>query len=49
MNCGVCEYEFDCDDPLDCAPRLVKYNFAAPLIEDNAPITSEPDAMVAAR
>jgi broad specificity phosphatase PhoE len=49
LNCGVCEYEFDCSDPLGCQPRLVNYNFAAPLIEDNAPITSEPDAMVATR
>jgi 2,3-bisphosphoglycerate-dependent phosphoglycerate mutase len=49
LNCGVCEYEFDCSDPLGCQPRLVKYNFAAPLIEEHAPITSEPDAMVAAR
>ena len=49
MNCGVCEYGFDCSDPLGCQPQLVRYNFAAPLFEDNAPITSEPDAMVAAR
>ena len=49
LNCGVCEYEFDCEDPLGCQPRLVKYNFAAPLIEENAPITSAPDAVVAVR
>jgi len=49
LNCGVCEYDFDCSDPLGCQPRLAKYNFAAPLIEEDAPITSEPDAMVASR
>ena len=50
VNCGICEYEFepDGDDKL-CAPQLVRYNFAAPLVEDRAPVTSEPDAMVAAR
>jgi broad specificity phosphatase PhoE len=50
VNCGICEYEFepDGDDRL-CAPRLLRYNFAAPLVEEQAPITSEPDAMVAAR
>lgn len=49
LNCGVCEYDFEPDDAKLCVPRLVRYNFAAPLIEEAAPITSEPDAMVAAR
>jgi 2,3-bisphosphoglycerate-dependent phosphoglycerate mutase len=49
VNCGVCEYDFDPDDPKVCAPKLSRYNFAAPLIEEAAPVTSEPDAMVAAR
>jgi broad specificity phosphatase PhoE len=49
VNCGVCEYDFEPDDAAACAPRLVRYNFAAPLIEEDAPVTSEPDAMVAAR
>jgi hypothetical protein len=49
LNCGVCEYEFEPDDALLCVPKLVRYNFAAPLIEERAPITSEPDAVVAAR
>jgi broad specificity phosphatase PhoE len=50
LNCGIAEYVFepDGDDRL-CAPQLVRYNFAAPLIEDSAPVTSAPDAMVAAR
>jgi len=49
LNCGVCEYAFEPDDAQACEPRLLKYNFAAPLLEQHAPITSEPDAMVAAR
>ena len=50
VNCGICEYEFEPDgDDKACAPQLVRYNFAAPLVEDRAPVTSEPDAMVAAR
>jgi broad specificity phosphatase PhoE len=49
INCGVCEYEFLPDDAALCVPKLTRYNFAAPLIEEAAPVTSEPDAMVAAR
>jgi probable phosphoglycerate mutase len=50
VNCGLCEYEFEPDgDDKNCAPHLVRYNFAAPLVEDEAPVTAEPDAMVAAR
>src|SRR5918998_545253 len=49
VNCGLCQYEFEPDDEKDCVPKLVCYNFAAPLIEEDAPVTSEPDAMVAAR
>jgi len=49
VNCGVCEYDFQPDDAKACVPTLVRYNFAAPLIEEAAPVTSAPDAMVAAR
>ena len=49
VNCGVCEYDFEPDDSRLCAPKLVRYNFAAPLVEEAAPVTSEPDAMVATR
>jgi probable phosphoglycerate mutase len=49
VNCGVCEYDFEPDDARLCAPKLVRYNFAAPLVEEAAPVTSEPDAMVATR
>ena len=49
VNCGVCEYEFEPDDAKECVPKLVRYNFAAPLIEQDAAVTAEPDAMVATR
>jgi len=49
VNCGVCEYEFEPDDAKLCVPKLVRYNFAAPLVDQDAKVTSEPDAMVAAR
>jgi broad specificity phosphatase PhoE len=49
LNCGVCEYDFQPDDAKLCAPNLLRYNFAAPLVEEDAAITSEPDAVVAAR
>jgi broad specificity phosphatase PhoE len=49
INCGVCEYDFEPDDAASCAPALARYNFAAPLTAEDAPVTSEPDAMVAAR
>ncbi len=49
VNCGVCEYAFEPDDAETCVPVLRRYNFAAPLIEEDAPVTSAPDAMVAAR
>ena len=49
VNCGVCEYAFEPDDAKDCVPKLTRYNFAAPLIDEAAPVTSAPDAMVATR
>jgi hypothetical protein len=30
-------------------PKLLRYNFAAPLLAEAAPVTSAPDKMVAAR
>jgi broad specificity phosphatase PhoE len=49
VNCGLTEYAFEPDDAKACVPSLVRYNFAAPLIEEAAPVTSAPDKMVAAR
>ncbi len=49
LNCGVCEYDFLPDDAKLCVPRLLRYNFAAPLAEEEAPITAEPDRITGAR
>ena len=49
LNCGVCEYAFEPDDARLCAPKLVRYNFAAPLAEEAAPVTAEPEAITGAR
>ncbi|HWH17353.1 MAG TPA: histidine phosphatase family protein [Allosphingosinicella sp.] len=49
LNCGVCEYDFEPDDARLCAPKLLRYNFAAPLIEEHAPVTAEPDEITGAR
>jgi broad specificity phosphatase PhoE len=49
INCGLCEYDFEPDDAKACVPKLTRYNFAAPLIEEAAPVTAEPDKMVATR
>ena len=39
VNCGVTEYRCDLHSKL----HLVRYNFAAPLLEQGAPITTAPD------
>ena len=49
VNCGVCEYAFESDAAQLCVPRLVRYNFAAPLVEEHAPVTAEPEAITGAR
>ncbi|QAY77121.1 histidine phosphatase family protein [Sphingosinicella sp. BN140058] len=49
LNCGICEYEFEPDDDALCAPKLVRYNHAAPLIEEKAPLTAEPETIVGVR
>ncbi|MCE3288098.1 MAG: phosphoglycerate mutase [Caulobacter sp.] len=47
LNCGVTEYVLDDDEARNMS--LVRYNFVAPLKEAGAPVTSAPDANVAAR
>jgi probable phosphoglycerate mutase len=49
VNCGLLEYEFEPDDAAACVPKLLRFNFAAPLVDERAPVTAEPDAMVATR
>ena len=48
-NCAVTEYRFDPSRPPDGCLKLVRYNFTAPLEREGAPVTSAPDAKVAAR
>lgn len=48
-NCGVTEYRFDPDIGPDGGLKLVRYNFTAPLEQQAAPVTVEPDANVASR
>ena len=47
-NCAVTEYVLD-RKKLGGSLVLTKYNFVAPLERDGAPVTSSPDANVAAR
>ena len=48
-NCAVTEYVFAGDDDGQTAPTLRSYNFVAPMEQAGAPVTTEPDANVAAR
>lgn len=47
-NCAITEYRFDADVGRDGNLVLSRYNVTAPM-EDEVPVTREPDAMVAAR
>jgi broad specificity phosphatase PhoE len=50
INCGVCEYGFErTDEDSLCEPKLVRYNHAAPLLEEAAPVTAEPEDIMGAR
>jgi broad specificity phosphatase PhoE len=48
-NCGVTTYTFNPALGHDGALQLRAYNFVAPLEDAGAPVTTEPDAQVAAR
>ncbi|HTI67754.1 MAG TPA: histidine phosphatase family protein [Caulobacteraceae bacterium] len=48
-NCGVTDYRFDPRQGKGGRLVLQRYNFAAPLEQAGAPVTAEPDAIVAAR
>jgi broad specificity phosphatase PhoE len=49
VNCGVTEYAFDAGRGLGGGLSLQRYNFAAPLEQEGAPVTAEPDVSVGAR
>jgi broad specificity phosphatase PhoE len=48
LNCGICTFDFKPHE-LDCAPRLSLWNHAAPLEQEDAPITAEPDVITGTR
>lgn len=48
-NCSITEYGFDRSLGVDGGLRLERYNFTVPLEDEGTPVTSEPDAPVAAR
>jgi len=48
-NCGVTEYGFQPEVDGSGHLKLEKYNFVAPLEREGTPVTSAPDAKVAAR
>lgn len=48
-NCAVTEYAFDPDAGGSGKLVLLRYNFVAPIQREGTPVTSEPDANVAAR
>ena len=48
-NCGVTEYRFDPGVGRGGGLRLHRYNFTAPLTQEGAAVTAEPDAQSAAR
>ena len=48
-NCSITEYRFEADQGTAGQLELLRYNFVAPLEHEGTPITSEPDANVAAR
>jgi len=49
LNCGICQYEFKPDADGLCIPELALWNHGAPLEEEGAPQTAEPDAMTGSR
>jgi probable phosphoglycerate mutase len=49
VNCGITEFVFDRAVGSDGGLRLMRYNFATPVAQAGAAVTSAPDAPVAAR
>jgi 2,3-bisphosphoglycerate-dependent phosphoglycerate mutase len=49
VNCGITEYAFDPGQGLGGGLALQRYNVTAPLEEEGAPVTAEPDVSVGAR
>jgi broad specificity phosphatase PhoE len=48
LNCGISAFDFRVHE-LDCAPRMALWNHAAPVANEGAPVTAEPDQMTGSR
>ncbi len=49
LNCGIAAYDFEPDSEGLCIPELSLWNHGAPLEEEGAPKTAEPDVMTGTR
>ena len=49
LNCGIAAYDFEPDAQGLCIPELALWNHGAPLEEEGAPKTAEPDVMAGTR
>ncbi|HEY8592102.1 MAG TPA: histidine phosphatase family protein [Sphingomicrobium sp.] len=49
LNCGICAFDFEPDVKGLCAPALSLWNHGAPLEDEGAPKTSEPDEVTGTR
>jgi len=49
LNCGICAYDFEESDNGLCVPTLDLWNHGAPMEEDGAPKTSEPETVSGTR
>jgi broad specificity phosphatase PhoE len=49
LNCGIASYDFEPDAQGLCIPELALWNHGAPLEEEGAPKTAEPDVMAGTR
>ena len=49
LNCGIAAYDLEPDSHGICIPELALWNYGAPLEEEEAAKTSEPDAMAGTR
>jgi hypothetical protein len=49
LNCGICAYDFEESDNGLCVPTLDLWNHGAPMEEEGAPKTSEPETVSGTR
>jgi broad specificity phosphatase PhoE len=49
LNCGICAYDFEESDNGLCVPTLALWNHGAPMEDEGAPKTSEPETVSGTR